>query len=220
MLEQAARLITGCGLRLFLLPLTLTPSYPFPAVARPCASVLAPVHVDPECPAMLCDWITWVTDEIAPRRTMSNGINASFMALAGYSAAAHRHRHRHRHSHIRGILLTDFRADWSFISDRPVYCALLSLVECGKVAVLLVEARLYSVMMWYLAVFEPCIMGSPCSVPAVDRDPRQTPLAGFKVKWIQQSFSRLMAREAREHEYRDGLSPWPSGPALGGVLLH
>ncbi|RDH26292.1 hypothetical protein BDQ94DRAFT_178499 [Aspergillus welwitschiae] len=134
---------------------------------------------------MLCDWITWDTDEIAPRRTMSNGINASFMALAGYSAAAHRHRHRHRHrhSHIRGILLTNFMADWSFISDRPVYCA-LSLVECSKVAVLLVEARLYSVMAnsmgWSIA------------------------LAGFKVKWIQQSFSRLMAREAREHEYRTG----------------
>lgn len=45
-------------------------------------------------------------------------------------------------------------------------------------------------------------------------------LAGFTVKWIQQSFSRLMAREARKHEYRAGLSPWPSCPALGGVLLH
>lgn len=42
-------------------------------------------------------------------------------------------------------------------------------------------------------------------------------LAGFKVKWIQQSFSRLMAREAREHEYSDRLSPWLSGPALGGL---
>ncbi|RDH26736.1 hypothetical protein BDQ94DRAFT_164232 [Aspergillus welwitschiae] len=135
---------------------------------------------------LLCDWITWDTDEIAPRRTMSNGINASFMALAGYSAAAHRHRHRHCHchSHIRGILLTDFMADWSFISDRPVECA-LSLLECGKIAVLLVEARLYSAnsMGWSIA------------------------LAGFTVKWIQQSFSRLMAREAREHEYRAGLTP-------------
>ncbi|RDH26480.1 hypothetical protein BDQ94DRAFT_155518 [Aspergillus welwitschiae] len=35
---------------------------------------------------LLCDWITWNSDEIAPRRTMSNGINASFMASAGYSA--------------------------------------------------------------------------------------------------------------------------------------
>lgn len=57
MLEQAARLITRCGLRLFLLPLTLTPSYPFPAVARPCGSVFAPVHVDPECPAMRLDYL-------------------------------------------------------------------------------------------------------------------------------------------------------------------
>jgi hypothetical protein len=75
---------------------------------------------------------------------MSNGINASFMALAGYLAAAH--CHCHYYSHIHGILLTDFMADWSFISDRPVYCTLL-LVECGKVAVLFVEAQLYSMMM-------------------------------------------------------------------------
>lgn len=42
-------------------------------------------------------------------------------------------------------------------------------------------------------------------------------LAGFKVNGYNNQFFRFMARGAREHEYRDGLSPSPSGPAFGGV---
>ena len=82
---------TGCkvdyALQLTLISPTHHPSHrltrlrrlPVPASLPSPQSMLIPS-------VLLCDWITWDSDEIAPRRTISNGINASFMAPAGYSA--------------------------------------------------------------------------------------------------------------------------------------